>query len=828
MNLLPYAEALGWTLVHSLWQGATVALLYALGKFLLRQKSPQSRYVLALGTLGIFSLGCMLTLILCWPEAVETLPAPSETLFYGTFQANEELPLNDLIPFDQAPMDWSIWMNPYLPYLTGAWVLGVLLMFLRFLGGWWQIQGLRNKGTGTVSESHQRFVHTWSERWGIRRPVKILSSQRVPSPVTLGFFKPVILIPVTLLTSLTPEQWEAILLHELAHIRRADYLIRMIQSMIEILFFYHPLIWWVGKDLAHEREACCDDQAVAASGNALGYATALTSLQRMCQPSNLKLAMAIQNRKPHPFTLRIHRIFDPQAAYQRPRAGLMMSLLIFLSLSALGYLHSQAQTKESPAPELAPISLTIDRSWTPSDLEEWIPRLAESGLDLHVEAYGLDVEGNLTSLVGFVTWSLGRTQDFEVKLGSIHFDYEPGKRLCMSVNDLRKNGGESLTDAQTAPIDPAQSSTDLDLRIDRSWTKDRLEASVSELAQQDIDLKLTSLDEDSSGQLINVAGNISFPDGISNSFDVRLGELHLARQGKQELKVTALSESEDMALSRQLIQRGEMINPGISPSRSLQSNNGTFVLVIDENWTQQELEHKIKELAESDIDLHIDVLATNDGHLSALVGHISFPDGESKGFAGKLGSLIINRSVGKRIGIKMSEATPKSDFKVIIDHSYTMSSLMNKVGELAKEGIGLVPNDMTVDDDGYLIALKGKVIFPNGNQANFIAEDMGEVIIESNNHTSISVTVRPANNPPLRKETRDLIHQQDQEKEAEASPLRQFSLGPKTTAAEWEALKQTLIEDGYEVEVKEIKFNPKAFSISCKFVGKTYGSVTGK
>ncbi|MEM9986995.1 MAG: hypothetical protein AAF804_18030, partial [Bacteroidota bacterium] len=186
MNFLPYAEALGWTLVHSLWQGAALVLLYALGKFLLRQNSPQSRYALALGTLGLFSLGGMLTLAFCWPEAMKTLPRPSETLFYGTFHPPGETPLLDLIPFDQDSMDWSAWVNPYLPYLTGAWILGVLLMLIRFLGGWWQIQGLRRRGIGAVPGPHQHFVQIWSRRWGIWRPVQILSSSRVPSPVTLG------------------------------------------------------------------------------------------------------------------------------------------------------------------------------------------------------------------------------------------------------------------------------------------------------------------------------------------------------------------------------------------------------------------------------------------------------------------------------------------------------------------------------------------------------------------------------------------------------------------------------------------------------------------
>ncbi|MEM9986466.1 MAG: hypothetical protein AAF804_15335, partial [Bacteroidota bacterium] len=484
---------------------------------------------------------------------------------------------------------------------------------------------------------------------------------------------------------------------------------------------------------------------------------------------------------------------------------------IFLTLSALGYYQSQAKPEDGKVEEMAPVSLTIDRTWTLQDLEDWIPRLAEGGLDLNIDAYGLDLEGNLASLVGHVTWSLGRTQDFAVKLGSIHFDYEPGKRFCMSVNDLRQNSDEGLGPNQQALNVPAASNpADLDLRIDDSWNKERLAASVRELAKQDIELEITHLREDTKGQLATITGHISFPDGASNSFDVPLGELHIVREAGKELKVTTLRNLGDMALAGQVIPDPYALQQ--SPPIPYPPDT-VFVLVIDETWTKRELEKKIKELRQLGILLSIDILATDEDHLSALAGTISFPDGETKGFVGKLGSLVISRTDGKQIQIKMSEATPKVDFKVIIDHSYTVSSLMNKVSELAKEGIGLIPEELTVGDDGYLLALKGKIIFPNGNQANFIAEDLGEVIIESNQRSSVSVTVRPDKDRPVNMETTELISQQNQAEEADAvpSPLRQFSLGPQTTTAEWEALRQTLIEDGYEVAINEVTFNSKGY-----------------
>ena len=115
-------------------------------------------------------------------------------------------------------------------------------------------------------------------RLGIRRPVRLLESARVQVPVVIGALRPVLLLPASALTGLAPAQVEAVLAHELAHIRRHDYPVNLLQSAAETLLFYHPGVWWLSARIRAEREHCCDDIAVRVCGDAVGYAEALTSI----------------------------------------------------------------------------------------------------------------------------------------------------------------------------------------------------------------------------------------------------------------------------------------------------------------------------------------------------------------------------------------------------------------------------------------------------------------------------------------------------------------------------------------------------------------------
>jgi GWxTD domain-containing protein len=261
------AKALGWTLLHSLWEGAAIAL--ALAIVLAISRSSRVRYAAAcFAMLGLLA-GFGATLYRLMPReitraaAVRTLPIPVNPPLDDRRVANHRTP-------------WDASELP--PWLTPIWLAGVLLFQLRCLASWAAAGRMRRIGVcGAPSE--------WIEKLGdlqarlrMTRPVTLLESCFAEVPVVIGHLRPVILMPLGLLAGLPVGQIEAILLHELAHIRRADYLVNLMQTLVEGLFFYHPAAWWISSSIRAERENCCDDLVVLTNGDAHEYARALAAL----------------------------------------------------------------------------------------------------------------------------------------------------------------------------------------------------------------------------------------------------------------------------------------------------------------------------------------------------------------------------------------------------------------------------------------------------------------------------------------------------------------------------------------------------------------------
>ena len=168
----------------------------------------------------------------------------------------------------------------YLPWLAPIWIAGVLFFHVRGMASWIAARRLRRRGVCAAAQSWQARLDRLAARLRLSRPVTLLESCLAEVPVVIGYLRPVILMPVGLLAGLPAGQIESILLHELAHIRRHDYLVNLMQIVVESLVFYHPAVWWISGVMRTERENCCDDLVVATQGDALGYAAALTALER--------------------------------------------------------------------------------------------------------------------------------------------------------------------------------------------------------------------------------------------------------------------------------------------------------------------------------------------------------------------------------------------------------------------------------------------------------------------------------------------------------------------------------------------------------------------
>jgi GWxTD domain-containing protein len=261
------AKALAWTLVHSLWEGAAIALALAIVFGIAR--SSRVRYAAAcLAMLGLLT-AFTVTLYRLAPREISR-PAAARPLPLPVAHLVDDPPVaNHRTPWDASEL---------LPWLAPVWLAGVLLFQLRCLVSWTAAGRLRRTGVcGPSPEWTGRLDHLRA-LLRMTRPVTLLESCFAEVPVVIGHLRPVILMPVGLLAGLPAGQVEAILLHELAHIRRADYLVNLMQTLVEGLLFYHPAMWWISGAIRTERENCCDDLVVLTNGDAHEYATALAAL----------------------------------------------------------------------------------------------------------------------------------------------------------------------------------------------------------------------------------------------------------------------------------------------------------------------------------------------------------------------------------------------------------------------------------------------------------------------------------------------------------------------------------------------------------------------
>lgn len=274
-------STLGWTLVHFLWQGAAVGLLYALLRHWLRNKSPVARYNLAMLTLLTLALLPIFTFIHLYQPATSATATAAWTSLTVVTAANTDSSAAAFLPWLN---NLHVWLNPWLSWAVLLWFLGVVIMTFRVGHGWQRAHHLQRTANFPPLPQWDSIVKDLSRRLGIRKVVRLAVSARILVPSVIGWLKPVILLPPSVISGLTPLQIELILAHELAHVRRHDYVWNLVQIVVETLLFYHPVVRWVSNQARIEREQCCDDLVVALHGDPLDYARALTELEGLRHP----------------------------------------------------------------------------------------------------------------------------------------------------------------------------------------------------------------------------------------------------------------------------------------------------------------------------------------------------------------------------------------------------------------------------------------------------------------------------------------------------------------------------------------------------------------
>lgn len=351
-------EALGWTLVHFLWQATLIALIYRMLDAAFARRSSSVRYGLALTALLSMPAAALATL--AYEEAsmdlatshvvgaIHTVVSTAQTFEPALTEGAVLAPLRDGHRFIAGHL---------MPWLDGLWLAGVVLLTLRAVGGWWVIQRIGRHTPDVAPHTLRLRLDVLRRKMGIPRFVDLRLSRRIMNPLTAGVLRPWILLPVTALTSLSPEQLEVVLAHELAHIRRSDYLWNLLQTVIETLFFFHPAVWWISRRVREERELCCDDMAVATCADPALYAAALLRLEEE-RKSQLRLAMALDGHQSRAgLRARILRILgeaDERSSRVRPVSLAAIAVAAFLFVCPVTKVFASFRAVPAVATSVAP------------------------------------------------------------------------------------------------------------------------------------------------------------------------------------------------------------------------------------------------------------------------------------------------------------------------------------------------------------------------------------------------------------------------------------------------------------------------------------------
>ena len=327
----PWTHVVGWTLIHFVWQGAVLAVIAAAVLRLCRHRSANARYASACVVLAGMLASPVITarvLLVSGPSPAPVVALPQAIEPGGTVST--------------APRSWidngtlsiaSAWadIDTLLPAIVFAWIAGVVVLMLRMAGGLWHVRRLQVRSLGANPSRWQTAAERMASRLGVRVAVHVVESTLVDVPSAVGWLRPVILLPIAALGNLTPSQVEAILAHELIHIRRHDYLVNVAQAVAETFLFFHPGVWWVSRQIRLEREHCCDDVAVQVCGDPLHYATALAELEAW-RSRGTTLALAAVNGS---LTGRVRRILRVPIAQEARSAGWVVTLGLTLVVVVL-------------------------------------------------------------------------------------------------------------------------------------------------------------------------------------------------------------------------------------------------------------------------------------------------------------------------------------------------------------------------------------------------------------------------------------------------------------------------------------------------------------
>jgi beta-lactamase regulating signal transducer with metallopeptidase domain/protein involved in polysaccharide export with SLBB domain len=387
-------DAAALALVHFLWQGTVLALVAAV---LMRaaRGSAQARYAIGIVTLCAMAAAPVATTAWVIQAAPNTVVLEQSALVAA---ATKDLAADDagaitLSP-DRTP-EGTVF--PFTTAVLIVWMIGVLLLSGRLAGGWMIAHRLATHAVKPVVDELQQTGRRLAAQLRLSRPVRILESSAVAVPLMIGWLKPIVLLPSATIAGLAPDQLEALIAHELAHVRRHDYLVNLLQSLLETTLFYHPAVWWMSHRVRAEREHCCDDLAVGVTDR-LTYVTALSHVAALAAPG---VALAASDGS---LRARVRRLLGPERDRRSGGGWLAILPVVLIVAAATPFAGSSPVEVVAPAapafevnvpPPMAPMAAPAATTPSPAP-----PAQAPQALPLSLTADRIIAIGNVTLAQG--------------------------------------------------------------------------------------------------------------------------------------------------------------------------------------------------------------------------------------------------------------------------------------------------------------------------------------------------------------------------------------------------------------------------------------------
>ena len=298
---MQWVANLGWSLLHTLWQGAIICFIaFATLRFIPTTKSSMRYSVSLIGmtTIVVLFVG---TFIYLNVNSISTSTLNEQTILQPTTQVEEIIMPTELVktlPVVFTPV--YLFIDAHIHKIFSVWAIGVTLLFVRLIGAFWYIEKIK-RNASFLSGPLLEHLNQLAYQFHIPRWIELAESKSITSPIIVGIIKPIILLPIGMISGLSMEQVESIFIHELIHIKRHDYLVNILQSIVEVVLFFNPFVMILSNQLRKDRENCCDDVVLEYTKNPALYARTLAQLQEFAYKNN-QLAISFAGNKNYVLT----------------------------------------------------------------------------------------------------------------------------------------------------------------------------------------------------------------------------------------------------------------------------------------------------------------------------------------------------------------------------------------------------------------------------------------------------------------------------------------------------------------------------------------------